>query len=94
MTITATFSLCTGRLVLFGDPEADAPLLGGGAGVFGNASSGRGAAEGDADLDSALINGGIGRDGLTITANSGRVRVLRGFIDQPRYQRGRRRRNE
>jgi hypothetical protein len=93
MTITATFSLCTGRLVLFGDPEADAPLLGGGADVFGNASAGRGAAEPDADLDGALINGGIGRDGLTITANSGRVRVLRGFIDQPRYQRGRRRRN-
>jgi hypothetical protein len=90
MTITATFSLCTGRLVLFGDPEADAPLLGGGADVFAGAAND---AAQEADLDGALINGGIGRDGLTITASSGRVRVLRGFIDQPRHHRGRRRRN-
>ena len=94
MAITATFSLSTGRLVLFGDAEAESPLLGGGANVFASPGTGNDAAEGDADLDSALINGGIGRDGLTITANSGRVRVLSAFLDQPRYQRERRRRRD
>jgi hypothetical protein len=93
MAITATFSLRTGRLVLFGNPEAEAPLLGGGADVFAHARAGHDRAGGDADFDGALVNGGIGCHGLTITASSGRVRVMRGFVDQPRDQRGRRRRN-
>jgi hypothetical protein len=93
MAITATFSLCTGRLVLFGNPEAETPLLGGGADVFAHTGAGYDGTGGDADLDGALVNGGIGRHGLTITASSGRVRVMRGFVDQPRHERGRRRRD-
>jgi hypothetical protein len=90
MTTTATFSLSTGRIVLFGDPAADAHRrVGVGDALVRDAAD----AEAGAELDTALISGGIGRDGLTITASSGRVRVLHGFIDQPRYQRGRRRRN-
>jgi hypothetical protein len=90
MTTTATFSLNTGRIVLFGGPAAESHLDARDNRVVGDGAD---APEAGIELDSALISGGIGHDGLTITASSGRVRVLHGFIDQPRHQRGRRRRN-
>ena len=96
MAITTTFSLSTGRLVLFGDTEAvpDRLFDGGDDRLIGNASDSSGLPEGRADFGTTPINGGDGRDGLTITANSGRVRVIHAFRDEPRYRDDRTRPNQ